>query len=63
MLAHSDPENAKRLLNRAQTDVNARWKHYEQLAALSKDLDGGADNKAAPAAPVAAAPANGGTAQ
>jgi pyruvate-ferredoxin/flavodoxin oxidoreductase len=63
MLAHSDPENAKRLLNCAQSDVNARWKHYEQLAALSKDLNGGAENKPAPAAPAATAPGNGGTAQ
>jgi pyruvate-ferredoxin/flavodoxin oxidoreductase len=32
MLAHSDPETAKRLLQEAQRDVQERWKWYEHLA-------------------------------
>jgi pyruvate-ferredoxin/flavodoxin oxidoreductase len=35
MLAHSDPDAARRLLERAQEDVHARWRLYEQWAALS----------------------------
>jgi pyruvate-ferredoxin/flavodoxin oxidoreductase len=35
MLAHSDPETARRLLEEAQQDVLARWRLYEQWAALS----------------------------
>ena len=31
-IAHSAPETAKRLLDRAQEDVRARWRQYEQLA-------------------------------
>jgi pyruvate-ferredoxin/flavodoxin oxidoreductase len=34
MLAHSDPEPAQRLLEKAQEDVHARWRLYEQWAAL-----------------------------
>jgi pyruvate-ferredoxin/flavodoxin oxidoreductase len=34
MLAHSDPEAAKRLLDLAQDDVAARWRYYEYLAAM-----------------------------
>jgi len=34
MLAHSNPEAAKRLLVEARQDVKARWRFYEQLAAL-----------------------------
>lgn len=37
MLAHSDPETARRLLQEAQRDVKERWKWYEHLAAK---LDG-----------------------
>ncbi len=33
MLTKSKPEDAKRLLQEAQDDVNARWKLYEYLAA------------------------------
>jgi pyruvate-ferredoxin/flavodoxin oxidoreductase len=35
MLAHSDPEAARRLLAEAQEDVLARWRLYEQWAAAS----------------------------
>jgi pyruvate-ferredoxin/flavodoxin oxidoreductase len=35
MLAHSDPEAAKRLLELAQEDVNSRWREYESWAAMS----------------------------
>ena len=34
MLAHSDPATARRLLEQAQEDVLARWRLYEQLAAM-----------------------------
>jgi len=34
MLAHSDPEAAKRLLELAQEDVLARWRFYEHWAAM-----------------------------
>jgi len=33
MLAHSDPTEAKALLELAQEDVLARWRFYEHLAA------------------------------
>jgi pyruvate-ferredoxin/flavodoxin oxidoreductase len=33
MLAHSDPEAARRLLAQAQADIARRWRAYEQLAA------------------------------
>jgi pyruvate-ferredoxin/flavodoxin oxidoreductase len=33
MLARSNPESAKRLLEHAQKDIQARWKWYEHLAA------------------------------
>ena len=35
MLAHSDPDAARWLLERAQADLHARWRLYEQWAALS----------------------------
>jgi pyruvate-ferredoxin/flavodoxin oxidoreductase len=34
MLAHSDPEAAKQLLQLAQEDVNTRWRLYENWAAM-----------------------------
>jgi len=34
MLAHSDPEAARRLLGEAQEDVRARWRLYEHWAAM-----------------------------
>jgi pyruvate-ferredoxin/flavodoxin oxidoreductase len=34
MLVHSKPDTAKELLDLAQQDVNARWKFYEELAAM-----------------------------
>jgi pyruvate-ferredoxin/flavodoxin oxidoreductase len=34
MLAHSDPEAAKRLLDEAQDDVRVRWRLYEHWAAM-----------------------------
>jgi pyruvate-ferredoxin/flavodoxin oxidoreductase len=39
MLAHSDPENAKLLLDRAQKNVNSRWQIYEHLAAVPSSVD------------------------
>jgi pyruvate-ferredoxin/flavodoxin oxidoreductase len=35
MLARSDPEAAKRLLELAQEDVNSRWRQYENMAAMA----------------------------
>jgi pyruvate-ferredoxin/flavodoxin oxidoreductase len=34
MLAHSDPDAARRLLDEAQNDAAARWRYYEYLAAM-----------------------------
>ncbi len=34
MLAHSDPDRARQLLDDAQQDVVTRWRLYEHLAAL-----------------------------
>jgi hypothetical protein len=34
MLAHSDPEAARRLMGLAQEDVLARWRVYEQWATM-----------------------------
>ena len=45
MLAHSDPESAKRLLDRAQQSVLARWRHYEHLAAMEIAKNGNAEPK------------------
>jgi pyruvate-ferredoxin/flavodoxin oxidoreductase len=45
MLAHSNPEAARRLLDQAQEDVRARWRFYEHLAGL---LPTGAASGAAP---------------
>jgi hypothetical protein len=35
MLAHSDPEAAKKLLHEAQEDVKNRWRVYENWAEMS----------------------------
>jgi pyruvate-ferredoxin/flavodoxin oxidoreductase len=35
MLAHTDPEAARRLLAQAQEDVNERWRLYENWAAMN----------------------------
>jgi pyruvate-ferredoxin/flavodoxin oxidoreductase len=45
MLAHSNPEAARRLLDQAQEDVRARWRFYEHLAGLPST---GAASGAAP---------------
>ncbi len=42
MLAHSNPEAARRLLDEAQGDVRARWRFYEHLAGLP--MNGAASN-------------------
>jgi len=33
-LRSADPERAERLLNSLRKDVSARWKYFEQMAAL-----------------------------
>jgi pyruvate-ferredoxin/flavodoxin oxidoreductase len=40
MLAHSDPEEARRLLDLAQDDVAGRWRYYEYLAAMPRAAGG-----------------------
>jgi pyruvate-ferredoxin/flavodoxin oxidoreductase len=40
MLAHSDPDAARRLLAEAQRDVWARWRLYEHWAAMPPAPDG-----------------------
>jgi pyruvate-ferredoxin/flavodoxin oxidoreductase len=42
MLTKSKPEEAKRLLEEAQKDVQTRWRMYEYLGARKPDLNGGA---------------------
>jgi pyruvate-ferredoxin/flavodoxin oxidoreductase len=39
MLAHSDPERARRLLDEAQADVLARWRLYERWAASASERE------------------------
>jgi hypothetical protein len=39
-LEGSDPEQAERLALLAQQQVDARWKHYRQLAALPAPVAG-----------------------
>ena len=39
MLAHSNPEAAKRLLQEAQQDVQNRWRFYEYLAKMELPHD------------------------
>jgi pyruvate-ferredoxin/flavodoxin oxidoreductase len=46
MLVSSDPASAKRLLERAQHDVTARWKQYEDLAATYSTPNGKASGPA-----------------
>ncbi|MBP9024677.1 MAG: pyruvate:ferredoxin (flavodoxin) oxidoreductase [Phycisphaerae bacterium] len=51
MLTKSKPEEAKRLLALGQQDVAARWRLYEQLAAMHMSPDGnGATQQTPPAA-------------
>ena len=40
MLTLSNPEQAKKLLQLAQEDANARYMFYKQLASLSYDSNG-----------------------
>jgi pyruvate-ferredoxin/flavodoxin oxidoreductase len=41
MLTKSKPEEAKRLLEEAQKDVQTRWRMYEYLSARKLDANGG----------------------
>ena len=45
MLAHSHPEEARRLLERAQQDVKHRWRQYEHLAAMQLSANGNGETK------------------
>jgi pyruvate-ferredoxin/flavodoxin oxidoreductase len=42
MLTKSKPEEARRLLEEAQKDVQKRWRMYEYLAARKQDVNVGA---------------------
>ena len=42
MLTKSKPEEAKRLLEEAQKDVQTRWRMYEYLGARKPDVNGAA---------------------
>jgi pyruvate-ferredoxin/flavodoxin oxidoreductase len=42
MLTKSKPEEARRLLEEAQKDVQTRWRMYERLAARKQDVNVGA---------------------
>jgi len=35
MLVNSDPDEAKKLLQQAQENVNERWKLYQHMAAMN----------------------------
>jgi pyruvate-ferredoxin/flavodoxin oxidoreductase len=54
MLARSRPDDAKRLLDLGQEDINDRWRLYEQLAGVGRGggpaEDGGDGAKKAQAA-------------
>ena len=45
MLTKMMPDAAKRLMNLAQEDTNARWRFYEQLAALDYSKNGKPEGK------------------
>jgi pyruvate-ferredoxin/flavodoxin oxidoreductase len=46
MLARSDPERARRLLEAAQEDVDERWRYYEQLAGVARHAHAELDDSA-----------------
>lgn len=54
MLARSQPEAAKRLLQQAQTDVNTRWQLYQYLAARQMASSNGHHGQQPPATEVEA---------
>jgi pyruvate-ferredoxin/flavodoxin oxidoreductase len=40
MLAGANPQQADRLLDLAQADIDARWRYYEQLAGIEREAPG-----------------------
>ena len=38
MLARSRPEEAERLFDLAQQDINDQWHYYEQMAGVERDI-------------------------
>ncbi|ERT05799.1 ferredoxin (flavodoxin) oxidoreductase [Lyngbya aestuarii BL J] len=44
MLTKSKPEDAKKLMQQAQKDVNTRWEMYQYLANRSPEINGDSDN-------------------
>jgi pyruvate-ferredoxin/flavodoxin oxidoreductase len=38
MLARTDPDRAKRLLDQAQADINDQFHYYEQMGAVERDM-------------------------
>ena len=58
MLAQADPARAKQLMTTAQSDADARWRLYEQVAGVHRTVtdDGEYEEGGSDAAPAAAAP-------
>ena len=58
MLAQADPARAKQLMKTAQSDADARWRLYEQVAGVHRTVteDGEYEEGSGDAAPAAAAP-------
>ncbi len=58
MLAQADPARAKLLLKEAQSDADARWNLYEQVAGVHRTVtkDGAMDTSAENAASATTAP-------
>ena len=40
MLARANPEQAEQLLALAQRDVDERWRFYEQMAGIEREMPG-----------------------
>jgi pyruvate-ferredoxin/flavodoxin oxidoreductase len=38
MLLRSDPESAKRLIGKAQEDIDDQWHYYEQMAGIEREM-------------------------
>ncbi len=46
MLARSSPEEAERLFQLAQQDINDQWHYYEQMAGIEREIIGGTNHHA-----------------
>jgi pyruvate-ferredoxin/flavodoxin oxidoreductase len=45
MLARAQPQRAAALMDLAQRDVDARWKYYEQLAGIDREVINGSEQE------------------